>query len=452
MAGDVQPRLLSLTLNRDTGDYMMTTRRTVRRSARGASRAALAAVMLTSLAACELDKFLEVDAPSRIPADQLETPGNAVLLVNSAIADFECAYGAYVVAGGLIGEELADGIQTADRYPYDRRSVAPIDLRYSTFSCTAIGMYTPLQTARVQAENVLGLLQTWTDEEVPNRQQLIATAAAHAGWSLLLLGEGFCSMVVSSIDANRQVVYGSEVSREEVFALAEERLTQAIDGSTDVSITNMALLGRAKARQNLGRLAEASADAAQVPADFVRNVTASATSGRRQNRVFSESSPTSTSSVVADPYSSITDPRIPLGRHTPPRNTVTGIPVVYQTKYDDAADPIPFATGDEAQLIIAEAELAAGNLTAANTIINTFRTRAGQGAFNGTTAAEVRAELIEQRRRELFLEGQHLGDLIRYGITPSPAVGSAYHGSGTYGNQLCMPLPDVEVRNNPNTG
>src|SRR5688500_11162278 len=111
---------------------MMTTRSTVRRSASGARRAAWAALLLAPLAACDLDKLLEVDAPSRIPATSLETPGNATLLVNSAVGDFECAYGAYVVVGGLIGEELADGIQTADRYPYDRRTVAPLDLRYST--------------------------------------------------------------------------------------------------------------------------------------------------------------------------------------------------------------------------------------------------------------------------------------------------------------------------------
>jgi hypothetical protein len=412
----------------------------------------LAALLLAPLAACDLDKLLEVDAPSRIPASSLETPGNAILLVNSAVGDFECAYGAYVVVGGLIGEELADGIQTADRYPYDRRTVAPLDLRYSTSSCTAIGAYTPLQTARVQAENTLALLESWTDDQVPDRQQHIATVAAHAGWSLLVLGEAFCSMVVSSIDANRNAIYGGEITRDSVFKLAEARLTQAINGTTDESIKNMALLGRAKARQNLGRLADAKADAAQVPAGFVRNVTASASSSRRQNRVFSESNVNASSSVVAQPYRSMTDPRVPYAQHSPPRTTVTGIPTVYQTKYTSAASPIPFATGDEAQLIVAEAEIAAGNLGAANAIINTFRARAGQGPFNGATAAEVRAELIEQRRRELFLEGQHLGDLIRYGITPTPAAGTPYHGSGTYGTQLCMPLPEVEVRNNPNAG
>ena len=132
------------------------------------------------------------------------------------------------------------------------------------------------------------------------------------------------------------------------------------------------------------------------------------------------------------------------------QTTVTGIPVVYQTKYPDAASPIPFATGDEAQFIVAEADLAAGNTTSAVNIINTFRARAGFGPFMGTGAAAIKAELVEQRRREFFLEGQHLGDLIRYGITPQPAAGTAYHGSGVYGNQLCLPLPDAERINNPN--
>jgi len=428
---------------------MMTTRNTARRSATRAARAGVAAVLLLPISACELDKLLEVDAPSRIPAETIQTPANATLLVNSAIADFECAYSAYVVVGGLIGEELADGIQTADRWPYDRRTVAPIDNRYSTFGCTAIGAYSPLQSARTQAENTLTLLEGWTDAEVPNRAQLIATMSAHAGWSLLLLGEAFCSMAVSIVHPDGTPQYGGEIQRDSVFKLAEARLTQAINGSTDASIKNMALLGRAKARQNLNRLADARADAAQVPANFVRNISASAATARRQNRVFSESSSISSSSVVAEPYRSMTDPRVQFSRPTPPRNTVTGIPVVFQTKYLDAAAPIPFATGDEAQMIIAEADLAAGNLTAATAIINLFRTRAGQAPFVGTTAAAVRAELIEQRRREFFLEGQHLGDLIRYGITPTPAAGAAYHGGGNYGTQLCMPLPDAETRNNP---
>src|SRR6266446_2432237 len=52
--------------------------------------------------------------------------------------------------------------------------------------------------------------------------------------------------------------------------------------------------------------------------------------------------------------------------------------------------------------------------------------------------------------RELFLEGQHLFDLVRFGKTPDPTAGTAYAGGGVYGSQLCLPLPDVEKQNNPN--
>ena len=65
------------------------------------------------------------------------------------------------------------------------------------------------------------------------------------------------------------------------------------------------------------------------------------------------------------------------------------------------------------------------------------------------TAAELTAALIEERRRELFLESQHLGDLIRYNLPFNPTSGTTYPGGGTYGTQRCMPLPEVESLNNP---
>ncbi|HLA13483.1 MAG TPA: hypothetical protein VJZ25_00535, partial [Gemmatimonadaceae bacterium] len=62
------------------------------------------------------------------------------------------------------------------------------------------------------------------------------------------------------------------------------------------------------------------------------------------------------------------------------------------------------------------------------------------------------AELIDQRRRELFLESHHLGDVIRYGIDLQPAAGTPYHFGGVYGTQICLPLPAAERLNNPLIG
>lgn len=406
------------------------------------------AVMMTT--ACSIDRLLEVESPSRIPAERLEEdPANAELLVNSAIGDFECAAGAYAALGGLIGDELVDATQTADRYPYDRRDMQHNDRRYSEFGCTALGVYTPLQSARAAADNVLRLLNSWTDEQVPDRAELIARASAYSGYSLVLLGEGFCSVAISTINADRSIDYGGEIQPDSVFRLAEARFTEAL-ASGDPSIRNMARVGRARARLNLGLFAEAKADAEQVPAGFVRNVTASSTSSRRENKIWQQTSQLNSAASVGEPYRSMDDPRVPVVDAN--RNSAIGVPIFYQTKYPDASSPMPLATYDEAQLIIAEAEIEAGRLDQALLIINAFRSAAGQGPFLSADPAAIRQELIEQRRRELFLEGQHLGDFIRYELPLDPAPGTPYHGSGVYGAQRCLPLPLVERQNNPVLG
>ena len=81
-----------------------------------------------------------------------------------------------------------------------------------------------------------------------------------------------------------------------------------------------------------------------------------------------------------------------------------------------------------------------------------MHTKAGLPAYDptGQTAAQVLAQVIDERRREFFLEGHRLGDIRRYSIVLSPAVGTAFPNGGTYGTQNCFPLPDVERINNPN--
>jgi len=412
-----------------------------------------AGVAALVLAACDVEQILKVESPTRIPADELErSPANAALLVDGAVADFDCAFQSFVVVGGLIGEELDDYTQTAARWPYDRRDVQSNQTLYSTSSCEGIGVYAPLQTARVSANNVKRLLQQWTDAEVPGRAVLIARATAYEAWSQFLLAEGFCSTVFSTV-ANGVFDYGPELARQAALGVAEATFTEAItaaqtaSGASADSIRFLALLGRARVRLDLGNLAGARSDAALVPANFVFHSTASAVSGRRNNRVYAESNAIGVSSTVGTRYRDLNDPRVPVQNLN--RTNALNVQAWAQLKYASAAAPIPIATGAEAQLIIAEAD-AATNAANAVAIINTFRAAGNQGAYTGPTdAASLKAEVIEQRRRALFLTGTHLGDLIRYDIAPQPAAGAAYPAGLTYGTQLCLPLPDVEKLNNP---
>ncbi|MFN2637034.1 MAG: RagB/SusD family nutrient uptake outer membrane protein [Gemmatimonadaceae bacterium] len=422
----------------------------------------MAIVLLIASSACDtLKNPLNVEPASRIPAGQLETSGNAQILSDGAIADFECAFNAYTYLGGLIGEEFIYEQQTASRTPYDRRNMTKDDADYAVNACDATnpGAYTPLQIARQSNENLLAHLNVWTDAEVaagagsPNRTNLMAIAAAYAGYAYVLLGEGFCTMAISSVNLDKTLTYGGEIQRDSVFKLAIGRFTEAIASATtagNTSIRTMALLGRARAELDRGDYAAAKADAQQVPSGYLRNVSASATTTRRSNRIFLENSAVNRNLSVGDPYRTMGDARVPVTATT--LTSATGIVHYYQTKYPTAATPLPLSTYEEAQLIIAEADIRAGDLPGALLILNASRARGGQGAFTGATPAEYMADLIDQRRRELFAESQHLGDLIRFGITPQPPAGTPYHFGGTYANQLCMPLPSAERLNNPLIG
>src|SRR5439155_14125627 len=272
-------------------------------------------VGLVAAAGCDLfNNALEVQSTSTIPAAGLEVPGNAGLLVNGAIGDFECAAGAYAVMSGLITDELIDATQTADRYPYELRTMLSSDRRYAVNDCVTLGVYTPLQTARFSAENVLSLLNGWTDVQVPNRTSLIAQASAYKGYSLVLLGEGFCSMVISTLDANRRIVYGGEITRDSVFQLAVAAFSDALtaaQASANSDIANMTRAGRARAYLDLKLPSEAELDAAQVDSPYVKNVTASTISTRRNNRVWQENSALHDATSIDSLYVAMNDPRLP---------------------------------------------------------------------------------------------------------------------------------------------
>ena len=432
--------------------HILTTRRP---GAQGRSLATLLAgalLMGSVLAACSIERALEVESPSRIPAGSLEHPSNAALLVNGAVADFDCAFQSYVVVSGLIGEELDEYTQTAARWPYDRRDVQANQSLYATSSCEGLGVYSPLQTARVSANNVIRLLEGWTDAEVPGRTALIARSTAYEAWSQLLLGEGFCSTVFSTFDGE-SFNYASEITRQQALETAEATFTEALDllgsqtGASADSLRYFALLGRARTRLDLGNTAGARADAVLVPAGFVFNSTASAVSGRRNNRVYNESNNIGVSSSVSAIYRGYNDPRVPSVNLN--RSNALGVPAHGQLKYPSASSPIPIATGAEARLIVAEADITS-NPSNTVAIIDSFRAAGNQGSYTGPTdAASLRAQVIDQRRRALFLTGTHLGDLIRYDIAPQPAAGTNFPAGGPYGTQLCMPVPDVERLNNP---
>jgi hypothetical protein len=424
------------------------------------NQAAWAAVLTLGLTGC--DELLKQTAPSRVNADGLEVPANAKLPVDGARAAFGCALHAYVTGAGLMTDEMEDTQLAAAAWDYDRRAwTTVVGVAYAESPCDVgqiFGVYRPMQVARYQSDYALEVVKGFADADVQNKATLVQTAALYAGYSYLLLGEGFCTSAVSAPIEILTDAGGAELSSADMFEVAEARFSEAIAGP-DANLANAARVGRARARLNLAKpaggtvnaakLAEARADAAAVPAGFVYNVPYNAATSYSQNLLYRRQKDFLLYGI-APAYRDLT-----FGGVVDPRTKVTNtglrgadaVSIVWVAdKYPNQTAPIALAKYQEAQLIIAEID---GGQAAVD-IINALHSAVGLPPFSSSDPAEIMAQVIQERGRELFLEGHHFYDIRRLNLPLNPAAGTAYPGKGgTYGDQRCWPLPDVERFNNP---
>lgn len=398
--------------------------------------------ILLTTAGC--DRLLDVELPSRLPAEALDNPSLAQTLVLGAVADFECAFTNYVAATAMLTDELIGSTGWIAPTTWDQRRIFADNGNLGSSGCTALGwgVFTPLSVAYFQSQDAIERIESFDDADVPGKPSLIATAAAYGAYTLTLLGEGFCEAAV---------LLGPIQTPTQILERAEAEFTTALDLARQAGlddIENMALVGRARARLDLGKKAEAAADARQVPEGFVMEATYSGSTERRWNRVavdFHENFYISVDPRFRDlEVDGVPDPRVPV--FDAGRNGHDGItPSILSGKYSTNSDPMPIATWEEAQLIIAEAEGGASAVDA----INRLRDKAGLPHFASSDPAQIMSQVHEERRRELFLEGHRINDYLRLGL---PWDQGTTHKGVPFGPTTCLPLPDVERDNNPNIG
>jgi hypothetical protein len=419
-------------------------------------RAALIAFGLTLAAAC--NSLLTVDNPGRVPVETLDDPGLMPTLEAAALQQFQCAFAQWVGTAGMLSGEYLSANAFVDNHPWEWRGT--VEIKGAPGSCpgaaarttTSMGFYTPMQQARFQLDDAAARVEKFTDAQVPTRQKMLTEFAAYGGYAYTILGEGMCQMAIDN---------GPPMTRAEVLAIAEKRFTDAIALATtlgDASLKNMSLVGRARVRLDLGNLTGAAADAALVPAGFVRNAEYSETTPARENRLYNLTVRNDFLSVGPD-YRNLTvngvpDPRVKVTE----LKTSTGAtklgpdnatPMWQQQKFITGAGavPLPIASYAEAQLIYAEAVGGQQGLDA----INRVRALSGIAPMAAPAAgSDFTAIVLEERRRQLFSEGLRYADMLRKSIPFTPPAGSTNRKSQVFGTVTCVPLPDVETRNNPN--
>lgn len=450
------------------------------------------------VAAAGCDSILEVDVPGQITESGAFIPSQAQVLVNSAIADIECAMSDFIASNAAGSEDVSS------------RSVGWWGSVYEyadspgTANCsiaeTSYGWFVPLQKGRWMAEQVYTrLTDEWDDAAVANRSQHLATSAIYAGISYTLLGEYFCEVTVNT--GPLMSWEESLMEAEKWFSAALQHIASAGSFAIPTGITSdaeqMALLLRARAKFARGDLVGADADASRIQKGFISWITRESGGERtRWNRVYSahigqpgwvptlgpiywwDGPPNPATGqpwpdtipftgywelailedgravsdagrpvTLSDYPEAVADSRVPVVS----RGT-TGGPNQYPSwrpdKYQSPDDDMPLAKWEEAWLILAQIRGGQEAIDLVNEI------RAAHGLPLVTYLAPGDAEgiqtmLIEEIRRTHFLEGRYWATKLRYNLWFPRGQGSDLF-SHNYSSAVRLLMPSNEYILNPN--
>jgi hypothetical protein len=419
----------------------------------------LGALSLTGvLGAC--DQLLDVTNPSAITEDKLKGDDQTVqFMVNGIQGEFRREYAWMAAHSAMFTDEAIQGHPWSPWNVYDQRNISPDSPAYDGLS------YQLLQRARGTADELIAKIETALGARATNSVDL-AKAYAYAGYSYLLVADFLCEAPIN-ISAPK--------SQADLYAMAAERFDKAIQiataaaaNATSTDILRLAKVGLARTRLNQNQKPAAITAATGVPATFEAWVRYNADAGDWQVynflHWFAGYRYAGELDLALDPaqYTAVTDPRIPFDPVA--RRLGNGVRdglLPYQTpSFSDWAPgrqemfkettSIRFASGLEARYIIAEA----GGMSATElrAFVNERRAVGGLGAFAGADAA-LFGELLDQRRRDFFLDGHRMGDLRRY----KSQYQLDFWPRGTmpglqqqYGTQECWPIAASEKNSNPN--
>ena len=424
----------------------------------------IVALPLSALTAC--DSLLEVDLPAQLTEDVLVDPAGVDAQINAVIGIFECGYSAWtLIASGMadVWDPLNGVIQQVSRY----------NPRPNTGDCDDGGnndwsYYDQFTTSRAQAVGTYDrLTNLWGDNDVDDREQKQALMALYSAAVLDIFGEHWCEM---ALDA------GPLMTEDETLAEGEMWIATALghinnQPGGDFVIANgvatsakaMAYGLRARMRWARNDGAGALADALLVPMGFTAWITRESALTRRNRQNHLIDSPliflykdvnTYWQGTAPNPVTGQVWPRpIPFTGYTdlgilPDGRAVwdTGLPVrtagvsrmtpaedaavsdtrvgtidvltsqdglrKTPTKYPNADDDQPLVGWQEMWLLRAELEGGQAAIDRVNELRD-FHSLPRVTYADPADAAEIRLMIIEERRRQLFLEGRFYATKIR---------------------------------------
>lgn len=460
------------------------------------------------LGACDLDRVLAVRDPEQVSPGDLENPESVPGLYNGALRSFFIAYSgagddAYLNSSGLLADEMYAGDTFTTRQATDRREQQPVAL-----GNTSDVAYARLQLARVNARRAASAAERFGvgNAGAASLPFTVATLRAIEGFTYVALAEGFCGNIPFSVVPESGPIDPLDVDqfRPGIGTLAAfDTAIARMNAGLAVQPTNsLAKIGLGRAQLNRGNYAAAAAAVAGVSTGVIIRIEHSANSSAQNNPVWvlqnagrygvsnDEGGAERPDQPATGPGSAgfsnddgeglafrqFMDPRVAwFGAGA---GFATGVTLNKDGRYLDQNSDVPLASGVEARLIEAEAQLAAtpNDTTTWLRTLNALRAQAGtliptlypaisdalKATFPqtlapltdpGTQAARVDL-LFRERALWLYMTGHRLGDMRRlvrqYGRDQATVfpTGTYFFGpGGVFGNDVALPVPFNEMNN-----
>jgi hypothetical protein len=421
------------------------------------------------VAACTHDELLGVQTPDIITPDAAQSVAGAQTFRIAAIGNFARFIGGDQGGSSPLGLNLTGGM-LGDEIFSARAGTEPMDNRNLNPNSFPIDTWTQVGNTFTRIVRAINLLTKFPPASGLNDQ--LAELHAQEGFVYSITAEDYCNGVPFWDGVESSNLKTVTLSTAQLYTRALSQFDSALALATaGSSIQYLALVGRARTLVDQGGQANYVAAAGltpAVPTSFVYQVQFSKLTTGIVNAIYDWMNATKNFGASDKEgtngldYVSSKDPRVlvdgtKLGRGQDGSLT----PLINQ--YPGTDTPVPAATGIEARLIEAEAQLGAGNAAWITTLNNLRASPHTYGAVttpvmtplvDPVTPSAQQDMLFRERAFWMYMTAHRLGDMRRlirqYGRGAETVFPTGnYFKGGKYGTDVNL-VPSQTETNNPN--
>ena len=417
------------------------------------------------LGACDVhDRLLDVQTPDIVDPGNTQSIAGAQSYYTAAVGDFSRFIGGDRGGSSPLGLNLAGGL-LSDEIFSARAGTESIDNRSINFNNFPIDSWTQVGNTYARTIRAIRLLVQFPPASGGPVQ--LAQLHANLGYVLTITAENYCNGIPLWDGQSDVNITTQTYSTDQLYAAAIAQFDSALVTASGAA-RSFALVGKARALVDqattstlTANTAAAAALVGEVATSYSSQTTFSTLTTGVVNAIYDWMNSTKNFGAsdkeggTGLDYVSAKDPRVKVDGTKVGRGQ-DGTPTPAMNQYPNLNSNVVIASGIEARMIEAEAQLAAGNTASFLATINAARTTvSGLAPLTDPGTAGARQDMLfRERAFWMYTTAHRLGDMRRlirqYGrSTESVFPTGAYFKGGSYGTDVTL-VPSQQETNNPN--